>query len=453
MKNYYSAILALIITLTSLSSCLKNDDVTDYSDYYECALSSFAFQDISMKKHTTSSTGTDSTYTETVKSSQHKFTIDQLNHLVYNVDSLPYGTDISRVLTNVYGSGIVTYVKDSIIYTYNSTDSIDFTKVSLFRVYSYNSKAYQDYTVKVNVCTSDNDQIVWNKLTTGFAGVNFEKQKAIEIGNKVAVYGVENGKTYVTTTTDGTEWSPLAEIANADYESATSFNSKAYILVGKKLYTSTDGVNFTPVATAGAEEFDKILCAGKYEMTAVSGEKLLYSRDGINWEESTNNDVNIDELPPHGVAISYPIRTNSNIEKMLYIGKQKEGNANDSCAVTWCKLTGDTWFSYPTNANKYTCPALNNLAVIHYGKALYAFGGHGTYKGSALSPFSSVYQSTDEGITWKESTVISFPEEITNSTAPFSYIVRSNGDIMLMFSTTGSVWSGAINNIKKNYSK
>lgn len=450
MKKYCSVVFALTIALTTLTSCIKDNEQTDYSDFYECAITAFSLQDIVMTKTTESSKGKDSSYTVTIAASKYKFTIDQKNHTIYNTDSLPLGTDISRCLTTVSANGVVTYVKDSLIYTQNSSDSIDFTKIKTFRIYSYNSQAYQDYSIKINVCQSDNDALTWTKVSSEFPGKDFTSHKTVELNGQIVVLGTQAGSTFATSSYDGTNWTSLTEIVGANHHSATVFNNRLFVLKGKKLYASLDGVQFTAVAPS--LEFDQLLCASSKEITAISGNKFLSSNDGEIWNSEENKEVNIDEIPLNGTSICFPLRTNSNIEKMLYIGVPKAGD-NDSCAVTWCKISSDSWFAYPTNDNKYPCPLLSNLSVIRYGKSLYAFGNDGTDKGSYVAAFSKVYCSVDEGITWKETSNFSFPDEIKNNPAPFSTIVKSNGEIYIILSTSGTVWRGVINNIKKNYTK
>ena len=52
-------------------------------------------------------------YLRTLNGSQYKFKIDQVNHLIYNTDSLPTGTDVAHVVCTITSAsnGLVT-IKD-----------------------------------------------------------------------------------------------------------------------------------------------------------------------------------------------------------------------------------------------------------------------------------------------------------------------------------------------------
>ena len=64
------------------------------------------------------------------------FAIDQGTRHIYNVDSLPVGTDISKVVVSITSDGIGVFIvaedKDSL---WNETDSLNFEKPIQFKVY------------------------------------------------------------------------------------------------------------------------------------------------------------------------------------------------------------------------------------------------------------------------------------------------------------------------------
>ena len=67
-----------------LSSCLKSEDVTDIELVKNCQISSF-------KLSSDSISGLDTV----------KFTIDQLTGRIFNIDSLPFGTKIEKVVCTI----------------------------------------------------------------------------------------------------------------------------------------------------------------------------------------------------------------------------------------------------------------------------------------------------------------------------------------------------------------
>lgn len=160
------------LLLLALSSCLQsNDEEPVY--YHDTALTSFKLGTLNRTMHTTSSTGEDSTYTTTVTGGTYDFTIDQQQGLVYNVDSLPMGTNVSKVLftatTKNSGSLVLNVrTKDGLrdsLKVYSTTDSIDFTKPVEFRVYNQSGTAYRKYMVELRVHQQNGNDFHWSQAT------------------------------------------------------------------------------------------------------------------------------------------------------------------------------------------------------------------------------------------------------------------------------------------------
>ena len=142
------------LLLLALSSCLKSNDDEEQVYYHDTALTSFKLGTLKRILHTTSSSGEDSTYSSTVLGAAYAFTIDQQKGLVYNVDSLPVGTDVSKVIftasTKNSGSLVLNLrtkdgQRDS-LKVYSTTDSIDFTNPVEFRVYNQSGTTYRKYS-------------------------------------------------------------------------------------------------------------------------------------------------------------------------------------------------------------------------------------------------------------------------------------------------------------------
>ena len=101
------------------------------------------------------------------------FTIDLNARRIYNADSLPKGTDVSKLVLNisfptvssaklhVFGGKIMT---DTIIdYATSPTDSIDCTGNVVLTVVSEDALYSADYNVKVNVHNLESDSLYWNR--------------------------------------------------------------------------------------------------------------------------------------------------------------------------------------------------------------------------------------------------------------------------------------------------
>ena len=158
MKRNLFPITLLLAGVMMLASCLNDeDDSTKITYYGDAALTSFSVGTLTRtylnnKGEALKSTvdGTDST--TTVDGSKYKFTIDQLKREIYNADSLPAGTAVSKVVCSLASknSGVV-YVKrmasDTLDY-FTGNDSIDFKDKRVFRGYSTDGQSYRDYNTK-----------------------------------------------------------------------------------------------------------------------------------------------------------------------------------------------------------------------------------------------------------------------------------------------------------------
>ena len=118
MKNRIVLMLAGCFVFL-LSSCLKSDEVEAYDVTTNCQISSFSLSSDSVPGL-----------------SSVNFTIDQLSGEIYNLDSMPYGTEIEKVLCTLsYASSVAVSgtevspeaLKDS-TYWWSSSYSIDFSK-------------------------------------------------------------------------------------------------------------------------------------------------------------------------------------------------------------------------------------------------------------------------------------------------------------------------------------
>ncbi len=154
MKKIFSFPILLVVALYMLSSCFSDDDTT-YVMYNDTAITAFSVGTLKQEGHTLSSKGEDSVYWTSVDCSGYQFYIDQVERVIYNPDSLPYGIDASKVLCTVTAksNGIVTIKNvdnDSLSYV-TEEDSLDFSQPRTLRVVSYTGLATRDYTVMVNV--------------------------------------------------------------------------------------------------------------------------------------------------------------------------------------------------------------------------------------------------------------------------------------------------------------
>ncbi len=444
--KFLSVIATFLFVSFALSSCLDDDkDVTEYSS--DATIYSFSLNNIK----TTLTEGTD-TVSFTVTGSKYVFTIDQKNGTIYNRDSLPYRTDVSKVVINITNTGGSVYIhtEDSL---WISTDSLNFSKAnSLENAVKFIVRAPDWYTTRtyrvwINVHQQDGDSLIWNKLPeTNFPGSSITgKQKAVCMNGKIFVFAQNGSNVRITSTdmTDGKNWTEpeTLPLADADCLSATVFQNKIYLIAGQKLYASTNGTTWSQEAQP--QSIDKLVASFNNQLIGTGNTHFIQSP---SWEQG--NPVP-DGFPQQGIAsVSYPLTTNPAIQRLITIGQ--EPALSDTSTVIWSMLSDENkWFAYlPDGYNEYDCPKLENIALIHYDNSLFVFGGKGTDNGKQIKAFQTFYRSTDNGVSWKPQTFKTvFPQAFLGRENPFSYVVDDKGYLWIFWSGINEVWKGRINRL------
>jgi len=317
----------MLVAVVMLPSCLgDNDNITYYDDV---AITSFSMGTLN-RYVTTTLDGKDTTYKVTFAGSGYKVAIDQVGCRIFNVDSLPVGTDVKHVVCSlsVRNSALTTMksmTSDS-LFSFSSTDSIDFSEPRTIRVFSTDGYHYRDYVVS---------------------------------------------------------------IAARKYAAGTL------------LWTAADAAQM-PAADAVADSIDVSRLDDDASLLPVTS--LAY----VSW--TTANDVHY----------------------ALWAGLRAE---TDTAMTLWRKVSdaghAGQW-TYMTQAedNLYYLPAMTQLALVYYDGSLLALGSNGT-----------VYQSRDQGITWKTNSKLTMPEGFGG--APLTAVV-SDGWIWLK-DGLGQVWRGTMN--------
>lgn len=457
MKLKFLPVLAnLFMVIIMLPSCMgSKENNIEYPS--NASIIAFSIGDIKTE-YPKVINGVDSTVTVTLKGKDYPFAIDQVNHLIYNVDSLPYGTNVSAVTTSI------TADTNYIIYTKNTsgrdtlwtaTDSINFESPVNFKVSSQSGTYGATYKISLNVHRIDPEVMVWSQLASDFPGSEIEKQKAVYFNGKIYVFADANDQVKVTSTdyTSGTQWSELKTLnisGKADYSSVMAWADKLYILVGDKLYSSADGssweeVNGVPslsliVSNYYKSDTNKLMIA-----INKAGTKFVESFDGLSWNETTNVPAG---FPKENISyVSYDLPSNKNIQKMLIMGK----NDSDDYAITWSRLsTESTWGDHTPSQDKYALPKLENIAMIQCNDSIYAFGGDGAVNNTTYTAFSTFFISKDHGINWQSLTEkILFPDVFNtyynNAHGNFSYTISPNQYLWIMWSGRQYIWKGRMN--------
>ena len=454
MKHQLTTFVLLLATGIVLGSCLghDNDNSVDYSFYNDAAVTAFSLGSLKMTARTLSSKGEDSLYTLTYTPTA-KFYIDHEKCLIYNPDSLPYSTQVDRVLASISSknSGVLLWqnleLRESdgaTTYTYHtSSDSIDFTKERTLRVTALNGETWRDYTVKVNVHKEAADTMNWQVMSSIEELTTMQHLKMVAVGNNHFILGSNGSSTQLWTGgTDGSSWAASNMLLDADaWKNTVVKDDNLFILNGNsilKLNGSTWST-ITPDKT-----IQQLVAASSAELFAFSTDgKIMASTDeGATWKEEPTDDATA-PIPTDDISFTLrPLKTNSEIERVTIFGT----TAASKFAIAWSKIIdttnsdiNDSWtFVDAAGDTRYVAPKLGGLTVLDYDDADFAFGLKNN------STMNTPLKSIDGGITWKANSSVKFPKMAIGE--PFSITADSNNYLWIV-DKNGQIWRGRINRL------
>lgn len=474
MKIKFLPLIAVLFAATSImTSCLDND-VEQITYTSETSITGFSLGTLHIDRVGKDKDGKDSAYVDTLDCSNYPFTINQLTREIENKDSLPYGTHIDKVITNVtYDAGILVYKpkgaeKDTL---WTSTDSIDFSGDTYctstnknspieFKVWAYSNAIGQAYKVKINVHQQIPDTIAWKKFDNSFSNGNLSKQKAVYANGKVYVFGKNGDDTHIeysdVANDNPSSWIPVTiNITDVDTYSATAWAGNIYFLAGatndKQLYKLS--VTTNEIELVSTETFEMLIGGNdiKSELYVVKdGESGIYKESP--WTKDTDPFTQFPTGKPffsNTTTASY----NSNITSTVALCYNQGTTANDTTALVFNRMSSDN--KWEKRIQNLPLPNLENVTMIYYDGKLYAFGGG--YKG--IKPFSQFYCSTDNGLCWRPVTeCMAFPAEFselyTAHSKNYSCAVTpkledgtSRGNFIWIVWEDGSICRGRINRL------
>ncbi len=371
------------------------------------------------------------------------FSIDLVNAKIFNADSLPYGTNVSRLIVNITTSGVgaanlkfkSSETTDSVVdYLTNSTDSIDFSYgPATLSLTAYDGVTTRDYEIKVNVHQVKPDSLVWSqvaktKLPTTFSAVG--AQKTTQMAGTLYCL-TKSSSNYCLASTDdpgANSWTTKSVSFGftPNVESFNATNDALYILSSDgTLYKSSDeGQSWSSCGV----EWNNIY--GGYQDRLLGNKKSGSTYTFETYPASQSVELS-EDFPVSGTSepLSFDVEWAVNPQIIIAGGCKADGSYSGDTwgydGETWVNLTvkpfpvglkGIAVFPYFTYVTDTT-----NWAVTEY-TTLYAIGGQtaqGTVNGS-------VYVSKDYGMTWNEADVLlQLPDYIPAMYSSQAFVYKS----------------------------
>lgn len=378
--------------------------------------------------------------------------------LVWNKDSMLFGTDLSRVVPRFTfaatpGAAFLTLSDTTCALT--GYDTLDFTKTPIYlTIRSSDRTTTKTYEIRPTVHQVDPDLYTWALINDGIYDKDDSEQRALELENTFVLIKSNGFSLHTYQSVDGEDWIDLGEPTGlptgTKVRQIISKGDTLYYGQENQLYTSTDGITWTahnadyPIYTTLLYWNGKV-----WVLVENNGYELA------TWE---NNTLVLSGLQPAG---EFPISDFATVtfksaslrERAMIIGGFAENgrSLNTRWNLEYSRHTPENggYRLQEFSIDRPSFTSLTGVSVIWYKNQLLLFGGvdeQMTYFGR------NILISTNEGLTWTkaDSTKNQLPE-VYKARQKQSAIVRDNNIYLFggqdATSTYSDVYRGRLNSI------
>lgn len=412
--SHFTLLLFLLGGLLSLPACRDYD-----TDYVEISTTIYSILYDSVFDR----------YGNAIDYTDYPLTVDETSGLndtvlVYNTDSLPYQSDLSRAMLTISTSATMYLELESGEFQLLQSDSsVDCRRPVLFRAMGYDASGNVTWSViklEFRVHQIDTDSVVW----TEFEGVpDFScRLKTLLYQGRVYIF-TEDGDIYSAPSDDPTAWRSESTPGQFDYNSPIVFAGRLYIVGGGNVYVSSDGSTWTLQESLSRDgDVETLLGATSDYLSGIKG-GLYCSTQGNEWQTSfsaagfTRTGTN---------PCLYTLSTNSGIEQVALLGRLTDETLGRHCllAAEDSLLNWSAWG--PVDSVGYYLPFDENHEMIRYGDDdFYVFGGTGS------DAFTEYY--TSKGLYWDYHANYTFFPETFQGRSYFSAFTDDERYIWIVF--------------------
>lgn len=445
--RFISAILALLFVLLNITSCFSDDEEVVYSG--DCIITSVTLGTLNRTIHTKNAAGKDSTYQVNVTGALYPLHIDHLRGLIYNTDSLPVGTNLSKVVFSSFNASGSLSIRSLLtgqdtIFVYK--DSLDYTTSRVLTVHSSDGISRRSYLLSLNVHKEEGDSMLWTRMApcpSVFEGMSQMKAAAAN-GNIYIIGRCQDKVRLLVAQTDAfskqlgnNPWKVIDVKEDLNTTSIVYFGKKFYATTSdRRLLTSDDAQSWTAVPTDFQPE--KLVGCGQKYMIAYADGAFYSSVDTYKW---LRDEADQPEFLPDGYVSGTCIShaDNPTFETFVVVGKQGDNYRVWRREVDLTDTEIFPWIYLPETENSlYNFPRVENFSFYPYDKSTLMTGmdaeGH-------LAPLTLSY---DNGRTWN-------PNVLTTPTKAkadgWVSVVDQQQFVWLISAPSGDVWRGRINRL------
>lgn len=372
------------------------------------------------------------------------FSIDLENGMIFNADSLPYGTVLTKLVPKISAPSSASEVnlkyydtkamRDSTVnYLENSTDSIDFSRSPvILTVKSQSGLVTKEYKIHVNVHKVKVDSLAWYSLQQAPLPASFtqlESQCTAMLGEKLFCLSSDGVSYSLSVTSDPLD--PNWDTVNVDMSFAANVESfrataDALYILSKEgdLYSSTDGSDWIQTGARWVNIY------GNYDDQIIGA-----LRNGDHYEiasyPSGKTWIMPSGFPLTGTSLTacYSSDMAYSPQMVMLGGRTADGGL---CSGSW-SFDGNTWADV---SSKRLPHGLEYVTLVPYSlvevpsttwsptdfPVLLAIGG----KNADGAINRTVYYSRDWGITWKVAPeLVQLPEQFPHTYGATAFQVSS----------------------------
>lgn len=376
--------------------------------------------------------------------SSTSFVINDVESIIYNYDSIPYGTDVSKLKVYIYGytsSPTILYKheEESEWSVFDNGTIIDFTTPITFHSTSQDGTNSKVYNFDLRIHKFDVASFSWEGKGSIDNESKIISQKAISINSKDYWFcRTEEGKNICFSSSKSKTWEKeeVASGKSMKWESLALFSDSLWVQDEEgTLYTSsTSKIEFNKKETSVS--IDQLLFEVGGKLWAIGGEDIY----AIESNESVFSKRN--SLPKDFSKENLTVFTaNSGFTQLGYLYSTKDNNG-----VIWS-------FDYKGNIVQLVqsgadLPYLEKPMVYVYGNTLGIVGG----KEKSGEYSNKCYASYDSGVTWKEDWHKRLSNDVEGLNNAGVFVRSEMGELTLVGGNikdtpSKQIWEGVLNQI------
>ena len=446
--RFLSAIISFLLVSIALGSCLDSEETGAYSS--DATIHAFSL--------------------DTIHGIDYKFEIDQLNNLIYNLDSMSADADtlIDSIKIDQLSVAWTVTSADTVLNTdayHNLLPAMNATgnEGIKLKVHAPDGITTRDYILQIRVHLQDPDSLMWTRMDREgdliTSSVNPREQKAVILGEELLLY-TSTAELYRTPTApDQYGWNRQSVTGlpeTADITTLVNFNDRLYLLSEGNVYASdATGTTWTQVAGLSGNVVSLLAGIPSNDITGQEAvlagirlnengeQEFCTTADGQSW--TSGNVVPANFPTQHIYYANYT--TGSRVGQTIITGMPR---ANENKTLPWMTTNGEDWALLETSTTNASCPGMDNPFIMRYNKRFYIFGGtmetvYESETGIAWQPIKRKFL-LPESFAGKESYTVAVdhtPEGVTTAADKRDYIwviLGGNG-------TATEVWRGRLNKL------